>query len=164
MANIYWCIFCIFGVHLLRSQFGNLAPPNRPKITMDPSVLEDFFAFQAYRAVQDALEVASAATSPGGGGEVVLMPKATSAPKKKNPLPRKLPKHSAKSKMLVSKGKKGKKANSPSEPSLDSGGEGPTVRGGAIRNLGLLCMPPGNSSGTAGLIPTVDEVPWDAHI
>jgi hypothetical protein len=34
----------------------------------------------------------------------------------------------------------------------------------AIRNLGLLRMPPGNSSRTAGLVPTVDEVPWDAHI
>jgi hypothetical protein len=59
---------------------------------------------------------------------------------------------------------KGKKADSPSEPSSDSGGEGPPVRGGVIHNLGLLRMPPGDSSGTAGLVPTVDEVPWDAHI
>jgi hypothetical protein len=94
--------------------------------------------------------VASTATGPGGGGEVVSTPKATSAPKKKNPLPRKLPKCNVKSKMLVGKGKKGKRADSPSEPSLDSGGEGPPVRGGAIRNLGSLCMPPGDSSGTAG--------------
>jgi hypothetical protein len=69
-----------------------------------------------------------------------------------------------KSKLLVGKGKKGKKADSPSEPSSDSGGEGPPVRGGAIRNLGLLRMAPDNSSGTAGLVPTVDGVPWDAHL
>jgi hypothetical protein len=157
MANIYWCLFCNIGVHLLRSQFGNMAPPNQPEITMDPSVLEDFFAFQAYKAARDALEAASAATGPGGaGGEVVSTPKATSAPKKKNPPPRKLPKRNAKSKMLVGKGKK---ADSPSEPSSDSGGEGPPVRGGAIRNLGSLCMPPGDFSGTAGIVPTVDEVP-----
>jgi hypothetical protein len=138
-----------------------MAPPNRPKITMDPSVLEDFFAFQVYKAARDALEAASAATGPGGGGEVVSMPKVTSAPKKKNPLPCKLPKRNAKSKLLVGKGKK---ADSPSEPSSDSGGEGPPVWGGAIRNLGSLPMPPGDSSGTASLIPTVDEVPWDTHI
>jgi hypothetical protein len=106
MANIYWCIFCNFGVYSLRSQFGNMAPPNRPEITMDPSVLEDFFAFQAYKTARDALEVASAVTGPGGGGEVVLTTKVTSAPKKKNPLPHKLPKRYAKSKMLVGKGKK----------------------------------------------------------
>jgi hypothetical protein len=58
---------------------------------MDPSFLEDFFAFQAYKAAQDALEAASTATGLGGGGEVVSMPKATSAPKKKNPPPRQLP-------------------------------------------------------------------------
>jgi hypothetical protein len=114
-----------------------MVPPNRPKITVDASVLEDFFAFQAYKAARDTLEVASTTTGPGGGGEVVSMPKATSAPKK---------------------------ADSPSEPSSDSGGEGPRVRGGAIRNLSSLRMPPGDSSGTAGLIPIVDEVPWDAHI
>jgi hypothetical protein len=64
---------------------------------MDPSVLEDFFAFQAYKAVRDALEAASTATGPGGGGEVVSMAKVTSAPKKKNPPPRSLPTCNAKS-------------------------------------------------------------------
>jgi hypothetical protein len=162
--NIYWCVFCIFGVHLLRSQFGKMVPPNWPKITVDPSVLEDFLAFQAYKAAQDALEAASTATGTGGGGEVVLTPKATSAPKKKNPPPRSLPKCNAKSKMLAGKEKKGKKADPLSEPLSDSGEEEPPVRGGVIRNLGLLRMPPGTSSGAAGLVPTVDEVPWDAHI
>jgi hypothetical protein len=119
-----------------------MAPPNQPEITMDPSVLGDFLAFQAYKAARDALEAASTVTGPRGGGEVVSTPKATSSPKKKNPPPCKLPKCNAKSKMFVGKGKKGKKADSPSEPSSDSGGEGPPVRGGAIRNLDLLCMPP----------------------
>jgi hypothetical protein len=131
---------------------------------VDPSVLENFFAFQAYKAAQDALEVASTTTGPGGGGEVLLTPKVTSAPKKKNPPPHKLPKRNAKSKMLVGKGKKGKKADSPSEPSSDSRGEGPPVRGGAVRNLGLLRMPPQDSSRTAGLVPNVDKVPWDAIV
>jgi hypothetical protein len=105
-----------------------MAPPNRPEITVDPSVLEeDFFAFQAYKTVRDALEAASAATGPGIDGEVVSMPKVTSTPNKKNAPPRKLSKRNAKSKMLVSKGKK---ADSPSELSSDSGGEGPPMSGG----------------------------------
>jgi hypothetical protein len=106
MANMYWYIFCNFGVHSLRSQFGNMAPPNQPEITMNPSVLEDFFAFKAYKAAWDALEAASAATGPGGGGEVVSMPKATSAPKKKNPRPANYPSAMQRVKCWLARGRK----------------------------------------------------------